>query len=187
MPRADAGRSDFPRDARGSFAISPDTAERDAEALNLSIRGRTLQAIGDQLGMTKQSAALAVKRGRSAVSTLLADEQVKEAVAELDYLRAVAHRVLETDHYVVSAKGAIVYRNRKPLIDDAPTLAALDRLLKINEQRRKIFGTDAPTKARVEVHTTNGLDRSIASLIEEMDARDQGAGARNDSDHVDAR
>jgi hypothetical protein len=38
-----------------------------------------------------------------------------------------------------------------PLLDDAPVLAAVDRLLKVQERRAKLLGLDVPVKRQVEV------------------------------------
>jgi len=61
--------------------------------------------------------------------------------------------VLERNHFTVTQGGQVVYHGGEALVDDAPVLAAIDRLLKIDEQRRrvderrsKLLGLDMPTK-----------------------------------------
>lgn len=172
MPRAVPDQT-VPRNARGRFAKSVDTAKRDAEAFALHIRGRSEQTIGEALGMTQQSAHEAIKRGRQAITVETTEAQVKEAIAELDMMRAEVIKVLEAKHYVIREKGLIYLPDSdEPLLDDAPVLAAVDRLGKISESRRRLLGSDAPAKARVEVRHVDSLDDAISGLLAEMDATD---------------
>ena len=71
--------------------------------------------------------------------------------------------VLQRNHVVVS-QGRVVELDGVPIPDDAPVLAAIDRLLKIQERRAKLLGLDAPTQSRVEVVTESAVDKAIAEL-----------------------
>lgn len=184
MPRADStdpGLADAPRNPRnGRLVRSKATIERDAQAFALHIRGRTLAQIGTALGMTPQSAQEAVKRGRQAISIETTEAQVKEAVAELDMARAEVMKVLEAKHYLVRERGLVYLsddEDAEPLADDKPVLEAVDRLIKIAERRARLLGSDAPTKARIEVRSVDSLDNAISGLLAEMDARDAGRSA----------
>lgn len=94
-----------------------------------------------------------------------ADEYRALMDERLDHMRREVLRVLETTHYKVS-EGRVIYHapcdcpqglygdrcpHWKPLEDDSPVLAAVDRLLKIEERQAKLHGLDAPVKQSVEV------------------------------------
>src|SRR4029078_1889290 len=62
-------------------------------------------------------------------------------LARLDTLALAAANVLSATHPYVSG-GKVL----KDVTDDGPRLAAIDRLLRISESRRKLLGLDAPAK-----------------------------------------
>lgn len=71
--------------------------------------------------------------------------------AELDHLEMLSMKALEVlakTHLHVSA-GAVTMHRGKELLDDGPTMSAIDRLVKISESRRKLLGLDAASKAEV--------------------------------------
>ncbi|HZC77152.1 MAG TPA: hypothetical protein VE258_05355 [Ktedonobacterales bacterium] len=142
------------RGANGRYAGSMATAERDAECARLRNRGMTYAQIGAAFGITGQSAMEAVARCYRAVRREPVEQQFAAHLERLDYLYACALKVLETMHYTVS-DGRVVWLAtgdddvEAPLVDDAPVLAAVSALLKIDDQRAKLLGTYAPTKARV--------------------------------------
>ena len=135
----------------GRFVRTLTTAERDAEAARLRTRGYSYQQIADELGWVSRGDAY------RAVQRVLADT-VKEAgdevraieLARLDGLHVAAMDVLEREHVTVS-NGRIVVLGDAPLPDDGPVLAAIDRLLKIQERRAKLLGLDAPTKQAISI------------------------------------
>lgn len=158
------------RNGRGRFDRDPNTARRDAEAARLRGRGWTYQRIADELGVSKQTAYDAVQRAlRDTLEEPAADVRQLE-LARLDDMYAAVMGVLEREHITVS-QGRVVRRrlvdeqgmpiitgsdaDGKPIyaeediVDDGPVLAAVDRLLKIQERRAKLLGLDAPTKAEV--------------------------------------
>lgn len=158
------------RDGHGRFDRDPETAKRDAEAARLRGRGWTYRRIADELGVSKQTAYDAVQR---ALADTLAEPAAEARTLELerlDEMHASVLAVLEREHVTVS-QGRIVRRrildddgdpivvtydkDGKPIFreeeirDDAPLLAAVDRLLRIAERRAKLLGLDAPTRAEV--------------------------------------
>lgn len=140
--------SDTARGPTGRFIRSLDGAERDAEAARLRTRGLSYDAIGEQLGLDKGNAYRAVQRALQATVQEPAEELRQLELARLDDMWAAVLEVLEAKHFTVS-QGRIVYYGDVPLADDAPVLAAVDRLLRIQERRAKLLGLDAPAKAEV--------------------------------------
>ena len=129
-------------------------------------RGCTLAEIQLALGYGSTAhVATALKRHVEKRVAPAADEYRALMDSQLDHMYREVMRVLETTHYKVS-DGRVIYHapcdcpqglygdrcpHWKPLVDDAPVLSSVDRLLKIQESRRKLYGLDAPVKQSVEV------------------------------------
>lgn len=155
------------RGGRGRFERSLETAARDAEAARLRTRGLTYRQIADELGMAGPGKAHeAVRRVLAETTQEAANDLRMVELERLDQMYQAALKVLETEHYAVS-HGRIIYRDDdgKPLADDGPVLAAIDRLLKIQERRAKLLGLDAPAKTNVTVSD------AITSEIEQLAAQ----------------
>ncbi|GAA2860020.1 hypothetical protein [Nonomuraea rubra] len=155
------------RGGRGRFERNPDTAARDAEAARLRVRGFTYRQIADELGMAGPGKAHeAVQRILKETVQEAADDLRLVELERLDRMYQAALKVLETEHYAIS-HGKVIYLEEggSPLADDGPVLAAMDRLLKIQERRAKLLGLDAPAKTNVTVSD------AITSEIEQLAAQ----------------
>ena len=106
--------------------------QRERDALDLRTRGYTYERIAEALGISTSGAADSVKR---ALQALKAETQEKaEEVRDLELRRL--DRMLE-----IAQTAA-----------DQGELAAIDRVLRIQERRSKYLGLDAPTRS--ESHAT---------------------------------
>lgn len=169
----------------GKFVASVEAAIRDAEAARLRGLGMSYRAIAAQLGIDVHTAHDAVKRALNAIraegaaeAVALELERFDASLQRLDTMQAAAEAVLRRRHVHVSG-GKIVMQitayarddegnilldvdgnpkaeNVEQLEDDAPVLAAVDRLVKIEverraigESRRKLLGLDAEQKVSV--------------------------------------
>lgn len=123
----------MPKGARAETAKSMTLAkQRERDALDMRTRGFTYDRIADALGVSRQGAADCVKR---ALAALKADtEELAEEVRDLELRRL--DRLLE-----IAQTAA-----------DQGELAAVDRVLRIQERRSKYLGLDAPTRS--ESHAT---------------------------------
>lgn len=92
-----------------------------------------------------------------------ANDLIRLEMQRLDDMQLEVLNVLRTTHVTISS-GCIVHRNvmdsdgrfvmnpltglpvTVPIEDDAPKLASIDRLLKIQERRARLLGLDKPTK-----------------------------------------
>lgn len=156
------------RDHNGRWIRTGDHAERDAEATRLRALGHTYIEIADQLGYADHAGARkAVQRALVATVAEPAEEVRALQLEQLDKLALAAWAVLERAHVTVSHGRIIRDENEQPLLDDGPVLAAIDRLLKIQERRAKLLGLDAP--ARHEVVSLDALDAEIERLSAELD------------------
>jgi hypothetical protein len=176
------------RGGNGRFSRSIKTARRDAEAAALRDQGLTYQQIADELDMgNKGDAYHAVERAIASLPREPAEAVRAIELQRLDAMYRAAMGVLQREHVTVS-HGHVIRRqvgverdadgierldmdgNPIPLfediLDDGPILAAIDRLLKIQERRAKLLGLDAP--AKLEVLTLDAIDAEIRKLQSEL-------------------
>lgn len=149
------------------------TAVRRAAAIQLRLEGRSYEAIATELGYASRAAACkditrateaAIIEQRAGVEVLREQELMR-----LDALWQEVWRVLKTEHFVLH-QGSVVEREDDDgglikMIDDGPVLAAIDRLLRIQERRSKYLGLDAPVRHEV---TIDELDDQIRTLTREL-------------------
>lgn len=163
-----------------SRAKRADTAQRRRQAIDMRMAGASFQKIADDLGYTSRGAACQ-DITRALETAVVEQTQSVEAYREeelqrLDALLAEAWTILKRNHITVS-HGRIVYgEDGLPILDDGPTLSAIDRILKIQERRAKLLGLDAPTK--VEAITVDAIDDAIAKLTAELEGNQAGETAR---------
>jgi len=139
----------------------------------------TYAQIADHLSFADHSGARdAAKRGLAAVRSEGVEEAKDIALTRLDMEYQVALHVLEANHYVVTEKG-LVFFGTQPLVDHAPVLAAIQTMLRIEDQRAKLLGLYAPTKSQVSVFTQDQIDAEIAQLEREIAEREARPGARH--------
>jgi hypothetical protein len=162
-----------PRSGKGKFVRSIDTAERDAEACRLRTQGRNYREIAAALGMADPAIA---KRAVERALLAVVDEAARPVrileLARLDLMLGRAWTVLQAEHIAVSQGRVIIDpRTGEPMIDYGPVLAAIDRVLKIQERRAKYLGLDAPVK--VEAITVDQIEAEIAKLAAELGMTDE--------------
>lgn len=132
----------------------PLVAERRERVLSMWAAGYSFADIAAALNVTeavvRQDKHRAMKSyvdyQRQPVEELRARE-----LASLDKAQRVADAVMDRDH-VAHSNGRVVKLEDEvtgeltTVIDDGPKLAAIDRVVKISESRRKLLGEDAPSK-----------------------------------------
>ncbi|MDH6116894.1 uncharacterized protein YerC [Kitasatospora sp. GAS204A] len=150
------------RGGDGRFDRNVATAEQDAEAARLRSRGLTYRQIATELGVDVATAHRAVKRALDAVvAEPAADalsfelQRLDEELVRLDDLYGRVVEVLEREHVTVS-QGRVVEHDGLAVPDDDWILRAVDRLVKIDESRRrngesrrKLLGLDSPVKTQI--------------------------------------
>jgi len=150
----------------GKFCETEESAQRAARAAHLRSRGMSYSKIALELSYNDASAARkACQRALLAIVAEPAEDLRKVELIRLDMMWVAALAVLEAKHFTVS-QGKLIYIGEDPLEDDAPVLAAIDRLLKIQERRSKLYGLDAPVKTDVTI--TDGIDQQIQALVAQL-------------------
>jgi hypothetical protein len=142
---------------------SPETAQRDARAADLRSRNWSYRQIAKEFGFASPNAAyMAVRRGLVDSVREPIEEARRLALERLDEMSRVAWSILKAEHFTVTTTGRIVEHptTGDPLRDHGPMLAALDRLGKFEEARRKLLGLDAPVKTV----TMDAIDAEIDNV-----------------------
>lgn len=105
--------------------------------------------------------------------------RIEAARERLDGLEEAAIKVLEREHITVN-NGRIIVLNDEPLPDDGPVLAAIDRLVKIEDARLRnadalcrILGLNAPTRIEAQVTETTQQDIELQEMLRDAKARVQ--------------
>lgn len=156
---------------------SADTMERDAQAADLFRQGMSYRQIAAQLGWKSPSVAFdAVRRAarEAARDSLASEEALRMMLERLQDYRRLVYQVATAKHYATTQSGNVVRHpdTDEPLLDDAPVLQAVDRLVKVDQEEAKLLGLYAPARSRVEVITEDVVDAEIAALTAEMEDRD---------------
>jgi hypothetical protein len=149
---------------------SAEQMEKDQRAYDLFRRGLSYRQISAEMGYRTPSAAYsAVRRAArdNAADPLDAEEQRQAFYDRYQDYRRAAQRVLATRHYVTTQSGKLVDGpDGEFLVDDAPVLQALDRLVKVDDQELRLRGLYPPARARIEV-----VDDEVArALVDQMEA-----------------
>jgi hypothetical protein len=141
-------------------------AIRQERALELRAKGYNYQQISDELGWKSASnsyhAIAKALQLRAEQLPLTTDAYRQQMLQQIDMLEKAVWDVLERYH-VVLYQGAIVMEDGEKLKDDGPVLAAVDRLIKLQERRAKLTGADAPVRADIGMtvrYQINGVDPS---------------------------
>jgi len=154
------------------------TADRRSKALALRVAGATLEQIAEQLGYAdRQSAGKDIDRALAANTGQVADAAAERRPLEaerLDAMERAAWAVLRRPHTLVSQGRVMKDDAGRPMVDDGPILDAIDRLLKIQARRARLFGLDAPVKVQQEVRHVDSFDADIAALVADLARRGEG-------------
>lgn len=151
-------------------------AQRRARAIELKNRGLSWQQVAEQVPYLdaegNPSAAFAcvdvtraLKQANKELSMGL--EEYREAARmRLDGLRRQVFAVLARPHYVLHAGQIVKDEQGNPIRDDGVILAAVDRLMRIEERQAKIDGTDASEKLTIALERR--VDEETTVVVESI-------------------
>lgn len=139
-------------------------AENRAEAYRLKLRGLSDRAAGAEMGVSHTTIQNWTKVEADDRVLPLADELRKVQLERLGEMRQSALEVLERIHLTVSHGKVIKDDYGTPLEDSAPRLAAIDRLLRVEERIAKLMGLDAPTRSEIEARVEQKPAELLALL-----------------------
>lgn len=147
-----------------------DNTQRNAEMYRLRLKGYSPEDIAGLYGLSPDTVAEIVGR---VISQLRRHDPQASKLLELDRLDRLllkAVQVLNRKHLTVSHGRIVRDENGKPVLDDGPTLAAIQTVLRIMERRARYEGTDAPTTHILETPPTP-LSLELQELVNEAKAR----------------
>lgn len=147
-------------------------ADMAAKAYAMSLRKMTNSAIGEELGVSRETVRTLLKEYIDALVTPLAEQARNVELDKLDRLEALAWKILE-DNHVAFQHGKVVTLDGSPIADTEPVFKAIDRILKTSERRSKYLGLDTPVKTEHVVTTHSSIDASVMDLVEQMNAEAQ--------------
>ena len=148
----------------GSRQDKATTRDRDSRASNSAAKAPTTTRSPSASSVSEiDRVDHAVQRALASIVAEAAPDVRKLELDRLDALQIGALTVLRRPHYVVSAGKIVKGDQGQPLLDDGPTLAAIDELL-LMERRAKLLGLDAPTQVDLKVMTLDQMDDRIAEL-----------------------
>lgn len=127
----------------GRYIRTGEAADQDAEMLKLRTSGWSYRRIAEHFDLSTSGVHEAIQKVLHATVEEPAADVRKLELERLDVAYAAVVKVLEAKHVTVS-HGKVIYQGEEPLLDDGPVLAAVDRLLKIQERRARLLGLDAP-------------------------------------------
>lgn len=180
MSRTTRQQTDAARKKTNSVVV----AEQAARCYELRLTGATLREIGDQLGIAIGTVHKRLATYVSERVDPLADQyrqveldRIDASLVRLNGLEETARKVLGADHLVVS-EGRVVQFDGVPLRDYGPVLQAIDRLVKIEEARRKnsehrakLLGLNAAVKVDAQIHQVDPADIELNQMIREAQAK----------------
>ena len=130
-------------------------AQESARVIKLKQAGRTFDEIGAELGISRATAHRRFYAGlRHIVEPEVAAYRA-EHVKRLAMERAIVCDILAARHVTIS-NGKVLPEYE----DDGPTLAAIDRLLKIDEREARLLGLDC----KVQVDVSGGVRYEIITV-----------------------
>lgn len=153
-----------------------DTAKRNAYILERNAAGASERTIAKEVGLAKTTVHDIIQEYYYSTVLPVADDARKAQVERLEIYRQKALEILEKNHVVVQHGKVVQYKDPitgelSPLEDDAVTLAAIDRVLKIEESISKLIGTAAPTKVEATVTEVTQADLELEEIMREAKAR----------------
>lgn len=172
QPEDDAtGRT---RNSAGAFIRTPDQVTEDARAAELRGQGWTYPAIAREMGISKSTAHDRVHRAFRDILREPAEQARAVELARLEEAHDHAMAVLLREHITISHGKVITVKdddgNDVPLIDDAPVLAAIDRIDKLSASRRRLLGLDAPARTENTV-TVTPQDSELRDMLRQARER----------------
>ncbi|AXB47296.1 helix-turn-helix domain-containing protein [Amycolatopsis albispora] len=152
-------------------------AEKREKAWELKLRGLSDAAIGEIMGVSRQTIANWRKKDLNERLGVPAAEWRERQLVQLERMYVQLADVLETSHPLVSHGKVILSEDGKPLEDLELKLKTQDRILRNIERTAKLLGLDAPVKAEIE-DKTPPVPAELIELLEKARAEVSATEAR---------
>jgi hypothetical protein len=155
------------RNGRGRFAKGIEQKNLDSEAVRLYARFQSYTETAKHLNIPVSTAYDRVQRALRAEPDNDVASARKLALTRLAAMATLAQEVADEVHLAHSNGRIVGLLDGEtgvftPLRDRTVNLAAVDRLLRIEDQRSRLIGSYAPTAARVEIVPVDVIEKRIA-------------------------
>lgn len=141
----------------------------EAQVIELKDEGLTFEQIGQRIGRHKSQAQRIFHRAMKNIPVSAMEEYRANQLARLALARESVMDVLGASHLIVSQGRVVELRHTRedgssvsvPLKDHGPVLAAVDRLLKIDEQEAKLLNLYPDVRYTMDAivnYTVTGID-----------------------------
>lgn len=150
-------------------------AEEQRACYEMRLRGMSIRAIAAATGLSVTTAWRRIDCEITETLDPLRAKVRELEIERLDRMQLIVLAVLDREHVVIS-DGRVVYRTdddgkRAPVLDSGPALAAIDRLLKIQERRARLLGLDAAVKVDATVTETTQQDLELIDMVNAAKAK----------------
>ena len=123
------------------------TWQQIADECGYSSKGAACQDYHRMLKALQEETAAGLDDIRRAhLDGLMEIRRVAVEVMRRDHVQVAAGKIVRTELGVSAGEDGPVYELGDPLMDDGPTLAAIDRIAKIDAQIAQLLGLNAPTR-----------------------------------------
>ena len=153
-------------------------AQRRSEAIALSNSGLTQRQIAEQLmgrysfysdadgephqGHVADDISRALAQQRSELNQNL-EEMIQLGNLRLQAMRRIVYGVISRPHYVMYQGQFVIDEEGNKVRDDAPILAGIDRLTKIEERWAKLNGADAGQELKIALERRADLEATVVT------------------------
>lgn len=134
---------------------TPRLEGRNGRIWQMTIRGKTQEAIAEELGIDQSTVSRAIASVRASIPEVDKAQAFQRELEFLDVLRDMSLEIAAMPAAPVTAgkDGEVVYDPETGAIvrDYSGKLAAVDRAVKMHERYAKLLGLEAPSKVDVSV------------------------------------
>jgi hypothetical protein len=145
--------------------------ERDAYIWKLYLGRKSIRKIAEMVNLSKTRVGEIVSEVQLDISMPAKEALINREMELLEQMETVALQILEDSH-VAHSNGRIVKDSNGNIVnDDSVKLAALDRLVKIQDRRSKYLGLDKPMETKHEVKV---IDADTMALMQQLEGDSNG-------------
>ncbi|WP_328494113.1 helix-turn-helix domain-containing protein [Streptomyces sp. NBC_00414] len=143
------------------------------KAYELSLKGKSNTAIGEELGVSRETVRTLIKEYIDGLTVPMAEQMRKSEDDKLNRREALLWALRDEKYKVVShGKVVIDTATGEPVKDIDPLLKVDTALGRIAERRASLWGLNMPTKTEHTVTTTSVVEPSILNAMEELAIKD---------------
>jgi hypothetical protein len=130
-----------------------EVAELTARILDAKNHGLTFLQIAAREGISNGYTYKLYLAGLHDIPRESADELREKQLTRIHAQREVLQQIVDRAHVTVNQGRVISTDDGELVIDDGPVMAAVDRLIKLDDQEARLLGLNAPVKTQTDVES----------------------------------